>query len=157
MNITPPLKFAAAAVLTLGFSSTSFAADMSAETTPQFSVKSNATRSIRSGASAFQNGDFAKSAVYSKRALKEGLSKSRKTTAYSNLCAALGAQGEYETALEACNSALEIAPQNWQALSNRASVNWLSGNTDLVSADITKAQELASDAPEIAHNVKVFG
>lgn len=122
MNMYAPLKTTliplAAIALTLGFSGTAFAAD----NTTEFGVTSNATRSIRSAASAFEKGEFAKSEVYSRRALKEGLKKSRKAVAYSNLCAALGAQGEHETAQEACAAALKIAPKNEQALANQAAL-----------------------------------
>ncbi|PHR91341.1 MAG: hypothetical protein COA69_12585 [Robiginitomaculum sp.] len=160
MNALPPLqnllKIAAFTALTATFTGMAFAADM-AEATPQFSVQSNATRSIRSGASAFEQGNFAKSVVFSKRALKEGLKKSRKTVAYSNLCAGLGAQGAYDDAREACDSALKIAPQNWQAFSNRAVVNWLSGDKEQAAADFASAQKLASDAPAITHNAQIFG
>ncbi|PHR58678.1 MAG: hypothetical protein COA43_10505 [Robiginitomaculum sp.] len=128
MNIYAPLKTSlksvAAIALTLGFASTAFAADHTSE----FGVTSNATRSIRSAASAFAKGDFANSEAYSRRALKEGLKKSRKAVAYSNLCAALGAQGELEAAQEACASALKIAPKNEQALANQAALKAHAGS-----------------------------
>lgn len=123
----------------------------------QFSVESNATRSIRSAATAFERGDFSKSVSFSNYALKQGLKKSRKTAAYSNLCAALGTQGEYDDALEACNEALDLAHQNWRALSNRAVIYSLTGNEEKAREDMQAAIVLASDEPKLAQNQKILG
>ncbi len=138
---TNRFKLAGLAMMAMAFSLPAFAGENVADTAPQFSVKSNATRAIGSAASAFEGGDFAKSATFSRYALKQGLKKSRKTVAYSNLCAALGAQGEYGAAIEACDSAIKIAPTNWQAYTNRAAANWLSGNKEAAQADIEKANK----------------
>lgn len=147
MNISSPLKtslkLGALTVLMATFTSPAFASDSAASVAPAFSVSSNATRSIGSAASAFEKGNFTKSVSFSRHALKQGLKKSRKTVAYSNLCAALGAQGEYGEAIEACDSAIKIAPTNWQAYSNRAAANWLSGNKEaaLVDMEVVKKKK----------------
>ena len=130
---------------------------MANEAQLQFSVESNATRSIRSGATAFEKGQFAKSASFSNYALKQGLKKSRKTAAFSNLCAALGAQAEYETAMDACNKAIDLAPQNWRALSNRAVIYSLTGNEEKAREDMQAAILLASDEPKLAQNHEILG
>jgi len=95
---------------------------LASDSAPQFGVQTNATRSIASSATEFRKGDFSKSITYSRHALKQGLKKSRKATAYSNLCAALGADGQFEDAKQACDKALKIAPQNAQAQVNRRAV-----------------------------------
>ena len=150
MTIHSPLGYTSAKTLALGiFSGLTVAvaapaiAGETVGVAPQFSVSSNATRSIGSAASAFEKGNFSKSVSFSRHALKQGLKKSRKTVAYSNLCAALGAQGEYGEAIEACDSAIKIAPTNWQAYSNRAAANWLSGNKEaaLVDMEVVKKKK----------------
>ena len=127
------------------------------DTHPQFSVQSNATRAIRSSVNAFHAGKFDKSVAYSRYALKQGLKKSRRSVAYSNLCAAQGVQGHFDKAMEACNQALEVDPANWQALSNRAAVHWLMDNKANAKTDILAAKALNADAPEIRKNIKIFG
>ena len=157
MNFLPlgksTIKTTIAAALFAAMASPALAADSSL----QFTVESNATRSISSSASAFQKGDFRKSATFSKYALKQGLKKSRKAAAYSNLCAALGAQDEFESAKEACDRAIELNPKNWRALSNRAVINSLVGDQDSAIQDIDSAILLAADEPELAHNKKLLG
>lgn len=149
MNIHSPLGYKSAKTLALGIfagltvaiAAPAVAGEAMDNVAPQFSVSSNATRSIGSAASAFNKGNFSKSVSFSRHALKQGLKKSRKTVAYSNLCAALGAQGEFGAALEACDSAIKIAPTNWEAYSNRAAVNWLSGNKEAAMADMEAVQK----------------
>lgn len=146
------LKAILATFVLAGMTSTALANDAQL----QFSVESNATRSIRSGATAFEKGQYAKSASFSNYALKQGLKKSRKTAAYSNLCAALGAQGAYNDAMEACNKALDLAPQNWRALSNRAVLHSQAGNNEKAREDLQAAIFLASDEPKLAHNLEIL-
>ncbi len=145
MNITSPLKttmkLALLTSLTAVFAGSAMAGELASSTAPQFGVVSNATGSIGAAATAFERGDYAKSITFSRYALKQGLKKSRKATTYSNLCAALGAQGNFGEALTACNSALEIAPQNWQAYENRATVHWLSGNQEAAKVDMATASK----------------
>ena len=161
MNFFPPegktlkttLKATLATVLMTGLAGTALAND----TQLQFSVESNATRSIRASATAFDKGQFKKSVSFSNYALKQGLKKSRKTAAYNNLCAALGAQAEYESAMEACNAALELKPENWRALSNRAVIYSLTGDEEKARADMQAAILLASDEPKLAQNIEILG
>ncbi len=156
MNILPLTKTIKLAAISLAL--TAFAAPaLAADGAPQFSVQSTATRSIASSATAFNKGDYSKSAAYSRHALEQGLKKSRRTIAYSNLCAALGAQGQYDKALDACDSALKASPQNWQAFSNRAAVNWLAGDKTQAMQDISSAQQISPDAPVISYNLEVLG
>ncbi len=135
------MKLALLTALTAVFAGSALAGELDGSIAPQFGVASNATRSIGAAATAFEKGDYSKSITFSRYALKQGLKKSRKATAYSNLCAALGAQGSFGEALTACNSALEIAPQNWQAYENRATVHWLSGNQEAAKVDMDRASK----------------
>ncbi len=124
---------------------------------PQFTAQQSTKRVVNKGYRAYAEGNFSKSAAYSRYALQQGLKTSHKTIVYSNLCAALGIQGRYADAIEACNTALELAPGNWQAYSNRAAANWLSGDKQQARQDIKSAREIDGQAPEITYNAKVFG
>jgi Flp pilus assembly protein TadD len=130
---------------------------LAADANLQFSVDSNATRSISASATAFKKGDYRQSIAFSSNALKQGLKKTRKATAYSNLCAALGAEGELELAKKACDQAVEANPRNWQALSNRAVINALVGDQNAAIQDIDSAILLAADEPKLTHNKKLLG
>lgn len=145
MNIHSPqsvfMKLASTAFLTTILASTAFAGDITTAPMTQFNVSTNVSGIIGSAATAFERGDFAKSASFSRYALKQGLRKSKKAKAYSNLCAALGAQGQYESAVEACSSAIKIAPTNWQAYENRAAAYWLSGKKVEAKADMETANK----------------
>jgi Flp pilus assembly protein TadD len=102
-------------------------------------------------------GDYSKAAAFNRDALHQGLKTSHMTVVYSNQCATLGAQGNYDAALEACDKALALTPTNWQAFSNRAAVNWLAGDKLQAKQDIISAKSLDGVAPEITYNMNVFG
>lgn len=161
MNFLPPrkkhlkttLKATIASLALAGMAGSAMANDAQL----QFSVQSNATRSIGSAATAFERGEFSKSVSFSKYALKQGLKKSRKTAAYNNLCAALGVQAKYEDALDACNKALNLKADNWRALSNRAVIYSLTGNEEQARADMQAAILLASDNPKLVQNIAILG
>jgi len=96
-----------------------------AETTPEFAIKSVSNGEIRAGVAAFKKGDYARAAFFQQSALKGSLSKSRKTAALANLCAAEGAQGNLEAAAMACDQALVLSPNSADALNNREVVTYL--------------------------------
>lgn len=74
---------------------------------------------------AFKKGEYERSAAFSKRALKDGLSKSRKAIAYANLCSAEAASGNMEAAAEACDASLELQPGFEIAEANRSALTTL--------------------------------
>lgn len=114
---------------------------------PEFFVASNATRAIQNAAKAFHRQKYDKSVAYSRYALRQGLKTSRRTIAYSNLCAALGAKGAYEKAIDACNLAIQTDPENWRAIYNRGVVYARTGAREKSNADMRAAQDLSPDAP----------
>jgi Flp pilus assembly protein TadD len=157
MTFLPLGKTTLKSILATGLLAAMATPAMADDAAMQFSVESNATRTIGSSATAFERGEFEKSVAFSKYALKQGLKKSRKAAAYSNLCAALGELGEFNDAMEACNAAVEYNPKNWRALSNRAVLHAQAGNDELARADIGAAVILAADEPKLAHNQKILG
>ncbi len=97
------LSLAAAAMLA---PAVAFAGDAPTDLT----VKSTTNAYVKMSVRAFNEGRFEDSANYSRRALKDGMSKSRRAIAYNNLCAAEAAQGNMDAAAEACADALELRP-----------------------------------------------
>jgi len=124
---------------------------------PRFTVEQSGKRIVNKGVTAYMKGDYSKAVAFNRNALHQGLKISHKTVVYSNQCAALGSQGRYDEALEACDQALKLSPANWQAFSNRAAVNWLNGDKLQAKQDIISAKALDSAAPEITYNMNVFG
>jgi len=134
------------AVAGLSLAPVAFAADA----TPVFASKTISNSKIRAGISAFEKGDFTKAAFFQRAALKSGLSKSRKTAAFTNLCAAEGALGNLDAAKAACDSALQLAPTSWQATNNQGVVSWLSGDIIAAGELFASAKEAAGDKDQLA-------
>ncbi len=110
------LGLAAATVL---IPASAMAADTNAS---EFVVKSASNGNIRAAATAFEKGDFAKSAVFSQAALKGNMSDRKAAVAFTNLCAAEAALGDMDSAKEACDSALALRPGYEPAETNKAAL-----------------------------------
>jgi len=106
---------------------------------PQFAVQNAANSNIRGGYNAYSRGDYKIAKTFNARATASGIKKSRRSIAYSNLCATLGQLNSLAEALDACNLAVKMAPNNWRALNNRGVVNYLAGNKQAALADFTAA------------------
>lgn len=142
----------------IGMSGTASAGETQiADTTPRFTVEQSGKRAVNQGVLAYNKGEFAKAAAFNRNALHQGLKTSHLTAVYSNQCATLASQGQYERALAACDKALELTPTNWQAFSNRAAVNWLNGDKMQAKLDIKSAEAIDSTAAAITYNINVFG
>jgi tetratricopeptide (TPR) repeat protein len=72
----------------------------------------------------------------------------------SNLCAAYAAQEELDRAIEYCDEALGLDPQNWHAYSNRSYVYMLKGMYAQATSDLDSAARLNPHAPQL---VKIQG
>ncbi len=125
-------------------------ASMASEAVPEFATKSVSNGKIRAGIAAFNKGSFKKAAFFQEAALKNKLSKSRKLAAYTNLCAAKGALGELSAAATACDAALAISPDSWQALNNKGVVTWLSGDHITASSHFAAAARIAGSGNNLA-------
>jgi Flp pilus assembly protein TadD len=106
---------------------------------PGFAVQKAADAGIRAGYQAYARGDYKIAATITQKATAKGMKKSRRSIAYSNLCAALGQQGALVEAGEACDTALTLAPKNWQARNNLGVVHYLAGDKEMASADFAAA------------------
>jgi Flp pilus assembly protein TadD len=83
----------------------------------------------------------------------------RRYYAFSALCAALTSTGELDEAVDTCSRAIELYPTRWEALNNRGTAYYISGQIDLALTDYRKAlnqmgtSEAVTDL--IKHNIKL--
>lgn len=96
----------------------SFAQDLSPD---QFALQTTSTGIIQLSARKFEDGQYRQSAGIAAQAIDRGLTRSRRSAALSNLCAAQAMQGQYDAALESCGTAVELR-NSWQANNNYAVV-----------------------------------
>jgi tetratricopeptide (TPR) repeat protein len=122
---------------------------------PAFVTHKVSNGKIRAGIAAFDKADYAKAAFFQKSALKSGLSRTRKVAAYTNLCAAEAARGQLEDAKTACDAALAISPNAWDALNNRGVVFWLSGDKNAAATDFAAAKAADGSNSVISHNLQM--
>ena len=85
--------------------------------------------------------------------------KQRRYYAFSALCGALTSTGELNEAIDTCSQAIVLYPTRWQALNNRGTAYYVSGQIDLALMDYRKAlsQVEASEAVTdlIQHNIEL--
>ena len=85
--------------------------------------------------------------------------KRRRYYALSALCAALTSTGELNEAIDTCSQAIALYPTRWQALNNRGTAYYVSGQIDLAFTDYRKAlnqvgvSEAVTDL--IQHNIRL--
>ncbi len=79
--------------------------------------------------------------------------------AYNALCLSLTANGEYEEAMDACNTAIKQYPGRWMALNSRGSLNFKTGKFDNALSDYQNALLGAPSETHISrvieHNIKI--
>lgn len=121
------ITLSALAALTAGVSASAYAQGSAAPA--EYAVRKSSDVNVKMGVKAFKAGDYARAVSYNRKAIKSGLSKRRKAIAYSNLCAALGAQGDYAGAIAACDTALTLRGDLKEAAQNRAAATGHSGGT----------------------------
>ena len=80
-------------------------------------------------------------------------------SASNALCAALSKDNQWDSALEACEKAINIRPHHWMARNSRANVYLMQGRYDLALDDFQIAlANLAPDSMEaqiVAHNIAI--
>lgn len=80
--------------------------------------------------------------------------------AYNALCVSLTSNKQYEDAMKACGSAIDMTPNRWQAINSRGSLNFRTGKYSEALNDYKKALEMApnrnSDITTVLeHNIKI--
>jgi len=90
---------------------------------------------------------------------RDAETKQRRYHALSALCAALTSTGELNEAIDTCSQAIALYPTRWQALNNRGTAYFVSGQIDLALTDYRKAlnqvgiSEAVTDL--IQHNIRL--
>jgi Flp pilus assembly protein TadD len=85
--------------------------------------------------------------------------KQRRYYGLNALCAALTSTGELGEAIDTCNQAVTLYPRRWQALNNRGTAYYVSGQIDLALRDYRQALSLVKGSKEmtdlIRHNISL--
>ena len=105
---------------------------------------------LSDGALALRLGDFEEGIRLTLEGLRApaGTTHSIRTrsSAHNNLCAGYVMSGKFGQALEHCNEALRLKPNNWHAYSNRAVLYALTGSLSKAAEDIEKGKRINPDA-----------
>lgn len=104
---------------------------------------------LHDGAQALLQGRVTDGIELTKRGLAKARGSRELQAAYSNLCAGYVMLGNYETALDYCDLAVEENEDNWRALGNRALAHTELGEYEDARADIDKAQSIAPKAKKL--------
>jgi len=118
---------------------------------PEFVVQTTTTGIIQLSARKFEDGDYRQAAGIALQATARGLTSGRRSAAWSNLCAARAMQGQFEAAIEACESALN-AQATWQANNNYGAVLYRAGRLADSERAFASALQIAPDEIVIAEN-----
>ena len=108
---------------------------------------------LSDGALALRLGDFEEGIRLTLEGLRSpaGTAHSIRTrsSAHNNLCAGYVMGGKFREALEHCNEALRLKPNNWHAYSNRAVLHALTGSLDKAAEDIAQGKRINADAKRL--------
>ena len=118
---------------------------------PEFVVQTTTTGIIQLSARKFESGEYRQAAGIALQATERGLTSGRRSAAWSNLCAARAMQGQYDAAIEACETALN-ARVTWQANNNYGAVLYRAGRLADSERAFAAAFEIAPDESVIAEN-----
>ena len=95
------------------------------------------------GGQELQAGNAEKGIRLTHRGLAAAVGKREKQAALNNLCAGYLMLEQWQTALGYCNRAIELSPDNWRSLSNRAFAYVKLERYEDAAADLDKGQEIA--------------
>ncbi|MFW5660593.1 MAG: hypothetical protein ACOC05_04325 [Oceanicaulis sp.] len=105
----------------------------------------------RASQSRIERGDWMVARHFATEALESGTSSRNKGAAQINLCAALANLSEADAA-EACDLAVAMNEDRWEAYTNRGAALWLAGDAAAASEDFARAAELGAGEDQIAVN-----
>ena len=85
--------------------------------------------------------------------------KRRRYYGLNALCAALTCTGKLNEAIDTCSRAITLYPTRWQALNNRGTAYYVSGQIDLALTDyrqaLSQVQESETLTDLIQHNIRL--
>lgn len=97
---------------------------------------------LSDGATALMLGNYERGVELTREGLKEILTTEERVTMLSNLCAGYVGLKEFDTAIVYCNRSLELDPDNWRALQNRAAAHAGIGQIGKALSDVEHGLEL---------------
>lgn len=106
---------------------------------------------VRASQSRIERADWSVAEHFATEALESGTSSRNKAAAQINLCAALANQSSENTG-EACDLAVAMNDERWEAYTNRGAARWLDGNAAGAAEDFARAAELGAGEAAVATN-----
>lgn len=103
----------------------------------------NPDRNIAQGQKAMAAGDYETAVRHFNRAASGNLASEHKAIVQNSLCASLFFQGDYESAQEACTTAIEEDGRYWKAFVNRGHARKALGDLGGALADYCQANALS--------------
>ncbi|NNC77636.1 MAG: tetratricopeptide repeat protein [Woeseiaceae bacterium] len=101
---------------------------------------------LSDGASELLAGNAEEGIRLTKLGLAVAVGQRERQAGLGNICAGYVMLGQYETALEFCNTALSENERNWRALCNRALIYLKTDRFEASEADLIKGEEIAPNA-----------
>lgn len=128
----------------------------SCDSNPQYAAHRTANGVVRAQYNAVSRGEWAEAIHFGEEIVGSGNAPGHKVAGYTNLCAAYAATGEFEAALAACDSALELRDGAWRAYNNRGVALWLSGQHDAAAEAFQAANAASSGEDEVEANLALL-
>ena len=108
------------------------------------------------GVAALRDGDAERALPLLQAGLKRAQRDRDFVIGLSNICAAYVLLGEPNTSLTYCNRALEMRPNFWRALNNRALAYLAIKDLDSAEADLRRAMELAPGSLNLRKTYDIY-
>jgi Tfp pilus assembly protein PilF len=113
-------------------------------------------RNIARGMDALSNSEFQKASHYLWKAARSNQTVERKVSIYNNICAVDYVLERYDSAMDACNSALKLDRRNWRVLLNRANIFRDLGSFHEAGQDYKKAMIIRPNEPMVINAFSVL-
>lgn len=104
---------------------------------------------LSDGAMALQSGRYEEGIRLTLKGLEFTVSRRDRATAENNLCAGYTLSGDYESALQRCNQALELGLKSWRVYNNRALAYLFIGDLEAARADLEHGLSINPDSKKL--------
>lgn len=128
----------------------------SCDSAPQYAAHRTANGVVRAQYNAVSRGEWPEAIHFGTEIVESGNAPGHKVAGYTNLCAAYSATGDYEAAIAACDSALELRGNAWRAHNNRGVALMLSGQYDAAASAFQAANSASSGEDEVEANMALL-
>ena len=104
---------------------------------------------LTEGAMALESGRYEEGIDLTLKGLEFTVSRRQRATAESNLCAGYTLAGDYSTAIERCNQALDLGWNSWRVYNNRALAHLFIGDIDAAQEDVDVGLAMNPDSSKL--------